>query len=169
MLKEKIQEDVKHALKSGDAQTRLVLSMLLAAVKNRELEKRGKLAKSGTAQDALEAQSMLSDEEVIEVLSSEIKRRKESIETYTQGGRPELADKEKGEVDVLMRYMPAQLSDDALLSEIDRVISEAKLQSQKDITLSAQAGKIIGQVMARVKGQADGQRVSALVKERLNS
>src|SRR3989344_2554318 len=96
MLKEKLQADIKDALKSGNAQKRLVLSLVMSAIKSKELEKRGRLVKSGEA-EGLEEKSYLTDEEIIEALSSEIKKRKDSIEQYEKGGREELAQKERDE------------------------------------------------------------------------
>lgn len=165
MLKEKIQADVKEALKAHDSQKRMVLSSLLSVVKNRELEKRSKMSKAGQTGD-IDAASSLQDEEVIEVVGSEIKKRKESIETYTQAGRPELAEGEQSELAVLMAYMPEQMTDEQVQAEVQKVISEMKA---KDMGLPAgQAGKVIGAVMAKVKGRADGQLVSRIVKEELS-
>ena len=161
MLKDKIKDDVKSALKAGDAARRTTLSTLLSAVKNKELEKRSKLDKSGTAPDQLDFASALSDEEVIEVLGSEIKKRKESAEIYIKAGRPELADQEKSEVEMLSVYMPEQLSEDVIREKVREAIKSTGAVGLKDM------GKVIGQVMAAVKGQADGQAVSGIVKEEL--
>lgn len=160
MLKETIQADVKAALKAGDAKKRTVLSSLLSAMKNRELEKRSKLSKAGTEGD-LETASMITDEEAIEVISSEIKKRKESIETYTAAGRPELAADEQAELALLMQYMPEQISEDAIRAEVKNAIEQVHPQGIKDM------GKVIGAVMPKVKGRADGQLVSKIVKEEL--
>lgn len=159
MLKEKLQADVKEALKSGNAEKRMVLGMVLSAVKSRELDKRGRLSKSEPDAAKLEEAMKLNDEEIIEVLSSEIKKRKDSIEQYMNGGRPELAEKEKSEMTMLMDYMPEQMSEDA--------IRQIVVETIKDMGLPAQAGKVIGAVMAKVKGKADGQTVNRLVKEEL--
>lgn len=162
MLKDKFQADVKEALKSGNAVKRMVLGMVLSAVKSRELEKRGKLSKSESDASKLEEMSKLTDEEIIEVISSEMKKRKDSIEQYEKGGRPELAQKERAEIDILMGYMPEQMSEDAVQEEIKKIISQTGASGPKDM------GKVIGAVMAKVKGKADGTLVSKLVKEELS-
>ena len=167
MIKEKIQADVKEALKAGNAKKRIVLGSLLAAVKNRELDKRSKLSKALSAQTGgetgdLDAASHLTDEETIEVISTEIKKRKESIETYANASRPELAEGEQEELVVLMQYMPEQLSEEAIRVEVKFTIDQVHPQGPKDI------GKVIGAVMPKVKGRADGQLVSRIVKEELS-
>ena len=163
MLKEKLQQDVKEALKSGNADKRMVLSLVLSAVKSRELDKRGKLSKTISEAIELEKQSLLNDEEIIEVLSSEMKKRRDSIEQYQKGGRPELADKEQKEIDILMTYMPEQMSEEAVRDEVKKAIATTGATGSKDM------GKVIGAVMAKVKGKADGQMVSKLVKEELST
>src|SRR3989338_6685871 len=159
MLKEKLQNDVKDALKSGNAEKRLVLGLVLSAIKSRELEKRSKLSKTEPDVAKLEDASKLNDEEVIEVLSSEIKKRKDSIEQYNKGGRPELAEKEQNEIKTLTEYMPEQMSKETTKEEVKKVIAETGASSPKDM------GKVIGAVMTKVKGKADGQMVSGIVKE----
>ena len=146
MLKEKLQQDVKDALKSGDSKKRMVLGMVLAAIKNKEIEKR----------------SELSDDDVISVIASEIKKRKDAIEQYEKGGRPELAEQERKEAEMLMAYMPQQMSEDEVRGEVKKAIAETGAKDMKEM------GKVIGAVMAKVKGKADGQMVSRLVKEELS-
>ena len=160
MLKEKLQADVKEALRSGNARKRMVLSSLLSAIKNRELDKRGKLVKAGGGA-GVEVASLLNDEEVIETISSELKKRKESIETYTSANRPELAEQEQEEFTMLMEYMPAQISEDEIRVEVKATIEAVHPQGIKDM------GRVIGGVMPKVKGRADGQVVSRIVKEEL--
>lgn len=146
MLKEKISEDIKNALKSGDKQRRTVLGMVSAAVKNKEIEKR----------------SELGDEEVIAVISSEIKKRKDSVEQYEKGGRPELAEGEKQEIAILMEYMPEQMSEEQIRSEVQKAISETGIKDIKEM------GKLLGGLMPKLKGKADGSLVSKIVKEELS-
>ncbi len=145
MLKEKLQQDIKDALKSGDSKKRMVLGMVLAAIKNKEIEKR----------------SELSDDDVIAVISTEIKKRRDSVEQFEKGGRPELAEGEKQEAEMLVAYMPEQMSEEAVRNEIKKTITETGIKDVKEM------GKLIGAVMAKVKGKADGQMVSRLVKEEL--
>ncbi len=146
MLKEKIQQDVKDALKSGDSKKRMVLGMVLSSIKNKEIEKRDEL----------------SDDDVVAVISSEIKKRKDAMEQFEKGGRPELAEGEKKEAEMLMAYMPEQMSEDQVRAEIKKAVAETGIKEIKEM------GKLIGAVMAKVKGKADGQVVSRLVKEELS-
>ncbi|KKR36232.1 MAG: hypothetical protein UT69_C0033G0007 [Candidatus Yanofskybacteria bacterium GW2011_GWE1_40_10] len=162
-IKEQIQADMKEAMKSGNAAKRMTLSMVMSSIKNKELEKRGKAIKADASLDAAGADelSKLTDEEIVEVVSSEIKRRKDSITSYTDGGRPELAEKENEEIAFISPYMPEQLSDEAVKAEVEKAVQETGAAGPKDM------GKVIGAVMARIKGKADGQLVSKLVKEAL--
>lgn len=161
MLKEKLQADVKEALKAGNSQKRTLLGMVMSAIKNREFDKRAKLSKTGTDADKLEEASKLNDEEVIETISSEIKKRKDSVEQFEKGGRPELAEQENQEIEMLMIYMPEQMSEDDIRTEVRKAVSETGAAGPKDM------GKVIGAVMAKIKGKADGTLVSKVVKEEL--
>lgn len=161
MLKEKIQKDLNETLKSGDQLKRLVLGMLMTAIKNRELSKRQQLSKTVSDAVKLEEESRLTDDEALEVISSEVKKHKESIEQFRAGGREELAQKEKSEMDILLVYLPEQLNEEGVRAEIQKTISEINAQGQKDM------GKVIGAVMAKFKGRADGGMVSKIAKELL--
>ncbi|KKR07615.1 MAG: hypothetical protein UT43_C0015G0003 [Parcubacteria group bacterium GW2011_GWC1_39_29] len=161
MLKEQIQNDIKEAMKSGNSAKRMALGMVMSTIKNKELEKRSKLSKTETDVTKLDEISRLSDEEIIDVVSSEIKKRKDSITSYQSGGRPELAEKENEEIGFISIYMPEQLGEDAVREEIKKTITEVSASSIKDM------GKVIGAVMAKIKGKADGQLVSQIVKELL--
>ena len=164
MLKEKLQADVKEALKSGNSQKRTLLGMVLSAVKNREFDKRAKVSKTTGETDAvkLDEAAKLNDEEVLETIASEIKKRKDSVEQFEKGGRPELAAQENQEIDILKAYMPEQMSDDAVMAEVKKAIAETGASGPKDM------GKVIGAVMAKIKGKADGTLVSRFVKEELS-
>lgn len=102
-IKEKLQKDLNEALKSGDQLKRLVLGMVITAVKNREVAKRTQLSKTVSDIAQLEKQSQLTDDEVIGVIASEIKKRKQSIEQFSAGGRQDLAQKEKSEMEILIK------------------------------------------------------------------
>lgn len=160
-LKERLQNDLKEALKAGDSGKRMVLGMVMSSVKNAELVKRNQLSKTTTETAELEKQSQLSDEEIISVMASEVKKRKEAIEQFKSGGREDLAQKEKTEIDMLTPYLPEQMGEDEIRAEAQRVISEVNAQGPKDM------GKVIGALMAKVKGRADGGMVSKIVKELL--
>ena len=162
-IKDKLQSEVKEALKSGNSHKRTLLGMVLSSIKNRELEKRGKIIKTepDMAKDEAEEQSKLNDEEVIEVLSSEIKKRKDAMDQFEKGGRPELAEGERKEAEMLMVYMPEQMSEDEIRTEVKKTIEETGAKDVKEM------GKVIGAIMAKIKGKADGQTVNRLVKEEL--
>ena len=152
MLKQRINDDIKIALKTGDATKRLVLGLLQSAIKNKELQKR---AKSGKAEE-------LNDDEIMDVLASEVKKRKESIEIYEKAGRDELAQKERDELNILMTYMPEQMSEDEIRSEAKKTVKETGAKDIKEM------GKVLGSLMSKLKGRADGQTVSRIVKEELS-
>lgn len=147
-LKEKITSDLKGAMKAGDVLRRDTLRMLDSAIKNVEIEKKKR-------------ETGLEEEEVLEVVSRAVKQRQDSIKQYEDGGRPELAQKEKEELDILMEYMPEQLDDDAIRSAVAEVIAATGAASPSDM------GKVMGAVMAKVKGQADGNKVRQIVSEEL--
>src|SRR3989344_6458829 len=111
-LKQRLQEDLVGALKQGDAERRSTLAMVQAAVKNKEIEKGKK-------------EEGLSDEEIVEVLRSEAKRRKDAVREYEKASRPELAQKERAELAIIESYLPAQLSDDEIHTELAAGITEA--------------------------------------------
>jgi len=146
MLKEKLQQEMKDALKSGNSQKRTLLGMVLSSVKNKEIEKR----------------TELTDEDVIGVISSEIKKRKDSVEQFEKGGRPELAEGERKEAEMLMAYMPEQMSEEDIRSEVKKTIADMGVKDVKEM------GKLIGAVMAKIKSKADGTLVSKIVKEELS-
>lgn len=159
-LYETIQQDLKDSLKQKDSTAVSVLRMVVSAVKNRELEKRNKLSKTEEVSD-LEELSKLTDEEIIEVLSKQAKQRKESIEGFKSGGRDELALKEQEELEVISKYLPEQLSEDEINKEIEKTVNEIKPSGMQDF------GKVMGVLMARLKGKADGNIAGKLLKERL--
>jgi len=147
ILKEKIQSDLKEALRSKDELRLSVLRMLFSAIHNREIEKR---AKTGVVE--------LNDEEMTAVLRSEVKKRKDAIAEFTKGGRLGLAEKESSELKILKAYLPQELND----GEIEKTVQEV-------IALlgggTSEFGQIMGEVMKRLKGQASGEKVSTVVKK----
>lgn len=161
MLKEKLQNDLNTALKEKDQLKRLVLGLVMTAVKNRELAKRSQLSRTTSDVVQLEKQSQLTDEEVIEVIAGEVKKRREAIEQFKAGERDELAQKEKSEMDILLTYLPEQLGEKEIHAEVQKTITELGAAGPKDM------GKVIGAVMAKLKGRAEGGTVSRLAKELL--
>lgn len=161
-LKETLKDDMKAAFKAGDTVTRSTLTMLLSVIQNRELEKRAKLMKAGATSEAeVTEQSALTDEEVIEAISSEMKKRRDSASQFEAAGRPELATGEKAEADVLMKYMPEQLTEDAVKALIAEAIASTGAAGVADM------GRVMGAVAPKTKGKFDGARVNQLVKEAL--
>jgi len=161
MLKDQLQKELNEALKAGDQLKRSVLSLLMTAIKNRELVKRQQLSKTISDISELEKQSQLTDDEVLEVIAGETKKRKEAIEQFRAGGREDLAQKEKSEMDILAAYLPEQASEEEIRAEVQKTVTELNAQGPKDM------GKVIGAVMAQLKGKADGGTVSKIVKELL--
>lgn len=163
MLKEKLQQDFKDSLKSGDSKRRMVIGGVMSSIKNRELDKRGKLSKIGTDLTKFDETSKLNEEEMLEVISSEVKKRKESIESFKLGGREDLVVSEKEELDMLMAYMPEQMSEEQVREEVKKTIIEIGANNIKDM------GKTLGAVMTKIKGKADGSAVSRIVKDELTN
>jgi uncharacterized protein len=151
-LKDTIKDDMKTAFKAGDSATRSTLTMLLSVIQNRELDKRAK-----------GKEPVLTDEEVIEAISSEIKKRKDSAAQYEAAGRPELAASESAEIPVLMKYMPEQLTEDSVKQLIADAIAATGAAGAQDL------GKVMGAVTKHTKGKFDGTRVNQLVKEALGN
>ncbi len=146
-MRERIETDLKTAMKARESERTTTLRSVLAAIKNHEAEK-------GT-------QGQTSDEVVIELIGKESKRRAEAAQAYEEGGRPELAEKERREAEILQAYLPEQLSEAEIAEAVDAAIAEVDAQGPRDI------GKVMGAVMPKVKGRADGTRVNAVVRERL--
>jgi len=159
VLKDDLQKELNDALKSGNQLKRLVLSLLMTAIKNRELAKRQQLTKTVTEIAELEKQSQLTDGEVLEVIANETKKRREAIEQFRAGGREDLAQKEKSEMDILAEYLPEQASEEEVRAEVQKAIADLNGQGLKDM------GKVIGTVMAKLKGRAEGGMVSKIAKE----
>ena len=163
-LKEKIQDDLKTALKDGKAAEVSVLRMLLAALANRETEKRTKIwkQKPELKTEELEKESQLTDEETVEAAANEIKKRREAIELYEKGGRPELAEKEKKEMEVLQKYLPEQFSEEEIRALVKEAVSKTGAKEMKDM------GKVMAELMLKVKGKADAGLISKIVKNSLS-
>ena len=144
-LKDRISAETNQALKAGQKTRVSALRLLSAAVKNREVE----------------VQHELDDDEVREIATREAKKRKEAIEAYEKGGRPELVQKEGAQLEAIAAYLPEQLSD----GQVDALINEA-LQAT-GATSMKEMGKVMGIVMGKARGKADGNLVQEKVKARL--
>ena len=147
MIKDRIREDMKTAMRSHDAASLSTIRLLLAAIKQREVDEQI------DADDAI----------VLQVIAKMVKQRRDSVEQYVSGGRPDLADKEAAEIKVLEGYLPKGLSDEEVNAVIDAAIAEVG-QTGMDAM-----GKVMGLVKAKVAGRADLGKVSALVKARLTA
>ena len=146
-MKERIQNDLKTALKAGEEVKVGTLRMVLAFFINKEKEKG----------------ETISDEEAMNVLHTEAKKRREAIEAFEKGGRPELAEKEKKELEILQTYLPEQLSEQEIQNLVTQAIEKTGATSMQDI------GKVMGALMPQVKGKADGNLVNTIVKKQLAS
>ena len=163
-IKDKINENIKSAFKSGLSDEVSVLRFLSSVIKNKELEKRSRLSKEGKELADLEKLSELSDEEIMSVISGEIKKRKDSIVQYEKGGRDDLVKKEMSELEILKKYAPAEMPEEELRALIKNKVAGLPAQAgQKDF------GKAMGLVMAEVKGRADGTMVKRIIEEEMKN
>jgi uncharacterized protein len=145
-LKERLNEDMKTAMKAREELKLLVIRTLKSEVKKVEIDSKKDLDDTG----------------VIEVIARAIKQREDAAAGFEKGGRPEQADKERQEIAFLQAYLPEQLSETDLGALVDETIKEASATTAKDF------GKVMKILMPKTKGRADGAKVQALVKERLN-
>ncbi len=165
ILKEKIEKDLAEAIKSRKEREISVLRLLKDAIFLKEKEKRYKIftQKKGISEKELEKESQLSDEEIIQVISSEIKKRKEAILEFEKGKRSDLVKKESEEIEILRRYLPEQLSEEEIRKMAKEIIDKVKAGNLKDM------GKVMQELMPKVKGRADGALVSKVVRELLST
>ncbi|MEI5686589.1 MULTISPECIES: GatB/YqeY domain-containing protein [Sphingomonas] len=149
-----IRDDIKAAqvtaMKAGDKETRSAISLIQAAIKNRDIE----LRTSGTTPD--------DDAVVVEVLQKMVKQRRESIAMYESGGRQELAEAEKAEVAVIERFLPAQMSEADTVAAIEAIKAELGASGMKDM------GKVMAELKARHAASLDMSKASGLVKAALS-
>jgi len=153
-LKERLENDLKTALKAKDTIAVGALRMVLAAVHNREIDERG-LGK-------LKPGDILDDGGVVKILNTLAKQREESIEMFQKGGRDDLVKKETAELALLQRYLPSQLSDEKIEGIVDEAIKAAGATGPKDM------GNVMKLVMPKVAGQADGKKVNEIVRQKLS-
>ena len=146
-LKNQITEDMKSAMKAGEKDRLKVVRLIMAAMKQVEVDKRVELDDAG----------------VLSILEKMVKQRRDSIEQFEKGGREDLAALERAEIDVLQKYLPEQLSAGEITALVDEVIAATGAAGIRDM------GKVMGQIKAKAAGRADMGIVSATVKERLNA
>ncbi len=161
--KAKIQEDLMEAVKKREELEPLVLRQVSAAILNKEKEKRYKISKEKPELkgEELEKESQLIDEEVIDVIFSEVKKRKEAILEFTKGKREDLVNKEKKELEILEKYLPEQLSEEEIKKLAKEAIERVRATEPKD------TGKVMAELMPKIKGKAEGSLVGKVVKELL--
>ena len=145
-LIEQIQEDLKRSMKAKDGNRVSVLRFLLSSIRNREIEKK----------------DVLTDDEVLAEITSSAKRRRESVEAFKEGEREDLVEKEEAELAILQEYLPEQLSPDEIKVVVREVIEEVDATSAGDI------GKVMKELMPRLRGKADGKLVNEIVREVLS-
>lgn len=143
-----VKDQMTEAMKTGDQFKLAVLRMLKSALTNASIAKES---------------HQLTEIEEIEVVQKEIKKRKASAEMYKTGNRPELADKEEKEVEILETFLPAQMSDAEIETEVKTAIAQTGAATIQD------TGKVMGMVMAKLRGKADGGKISELVRRQLGS
>jgi uncharacterized protein YqeY len=148
-LADQIQSDLVTAMKARDAETVATLRLVIAAIKNARVAE-------GHSGD-------VTDQETLDLLAREAKRRSEAARAYDEAGREELAAKERRELEVIRRYLPSALGEDELRALVDQTVAETGASGPGDL------GRVMSALMPKVKGRADGRQVNVLVRERLGS
>ena len=146
-LKQKLSDDLKQAMREGDKVRRSAIRLAMAAIKNAEIAR----------------QASLEDADILGVIAKEVRQHKESIEAFKQGGRQELVAQEEAELAILEQYLPQQMSREEIMAEARRVIAEVGAQGLSD------KGKVMPQLIAQLKGKADGREINEVVTELLTS
>ncbi|HIU22822.1 MAG TPA: GatB/YqeY domain-containing protein [Candidatus Fimihabitans intestinipullorum] len=147
VMKERILNDLKEAMKQKDKELLSVIRMVKGAIQMDEIAKKREL----------------NDDEVIAIISKQIKTRKESIAEFEKAGRDDLKNQTQSEIDILMRYMPEQMSEEEVLRVIDQAFETVQPTSMKDM------GKLMGVITPQVRGKADMGFVNKMIKERLSA
>jgi uncharacterized protein YqeY len=145
MIKDRLNDDLKDAMRAKANARRDAIRMMLTAIKNAEIDKGG----------------ALSDEEVAALLQKQAKQRRDSIAAFEQGGRPELAAAEQAELEIIESYLPQQLSEEEVRAIVRAEIERTGASSAKEM------GKVMGPLMGQLRGKADGALVQRIVREEL--
>lgn len=140
-----LQTDMKDAMRAKDAERLSAIRMLVSSLRNKQIDLRRDLT----------------EEDIVSVLATEAKKRREAADSFRSGGRDELADKEEAELVVIAEYLPKQLSDDEVSAIVDELIASTGAQAKSDM------GKVMGPLMGRIKGQFDGGRAKDIVMSKL--
>jgi len=144
-IKQKIEKELKSAVKEKNSQRSTLFRGLISEIHNQEIEKKNKLT----------------EEETVAVLKNEKKKREDAIEQYQKGGRNDLVKKEKAELKIISSYLPKEMDENKIKEEAKKVIAEIKATETKEM------GKVMAVLMPRLKGQADGAKVAKIVTELL--
>jgi hypothetical protein len=144
-LIERLNEDMKQAMKSQDKFRLSVIRMVRSSIKNAEIER----------------QHPLDDQEVLDILQREVKQRKDSLQDFEKAGRQDLVDQVNEEIRILQEYMPQQMSEEEIIALVQQTIQETGASSKADM------GKVMGALMPKVKGRADGKLVNRIVQQYL--
>ena len=144
-LQQKLTDDLKQAMRGGDTVKRSVIRLTMSAIKNAEIAR----------------QTTLEDGDILGIIAKEVRQRKESIEAFKQGDRPDLAAKEEAEMAILEQYLPEQMSREEIVAEARKVIDEVGAGGLSD------KGKVMPKLIAKLKGKADGREINEVVTELL--
>ena len=145
-LKQKLTDDLKRAMKGGDRVRTSVIRLAMAAIKNTEIAR----------------QASLNDTDILGIIAKQVKQRQESIESFKQGNRPDLVAQEEAEMAILNEYLPQQMSREEVIAEARRVIAEIGAAGPGD------KGKVMPQLIAQLKGRAEGRVINEVVTELLS-
>ena len=145
-LKQRLMEDLKISMRNKDKTKKNAIILIKSAIKQQEVDQRVELQ----------------DEDIIDIISKQLKQKRNSIEDFKKGNRKDLIELTNQEISILKTYMPNQLSEEELEDIIKKAIDETKAESKKDI------GKVMSKVMPQIKGRADGSKVNKIVMKYLN-
>ncbi|WP_129596763.1 GatB/YqeY domain-containing protein [Anaerophilus nitritogenes] len=143
LLKERLMADLKEAMKEKNKMKKSVVTLLRSAIKQYEIDHKVEL----------------DDESILDIISKQVKQKKDAIDEFTKGDRQDLVDEAKAEIDILMGYLPEQLTKEELSQIVSQVIDEVGANSMKDM------GKIMSAIMPKVKGRADGKTINQIIKQ----
>jgi len=146
-LKQKLMDDLKQAMRGGDKVRRSVIRLVMAAIKNAEIAR----------------QAALDDTDILGIIAKEVRQRRESIEAFRLGNRPDLVAQEEAELAILNEYLPKQMTREEIIVAARQVIEEVGAQGPGD------KGKVMPKLIAQLKGRADGREINAVVTELLSS
>lgn len=146
-LKEKLNSDLKQAMRDGDKVKRSVIRLVIAAIQNAEIAK----------------QTALEDNDVLGIIAKEVRQHQESIDAFKAGKRQDLIDQEEAELKILQEYLPKQMTRDEVIAEARKIIAEVGAQGPGD------KGRVMPKIIVQLKGKADGREINAIVTELLQS